>query len=306
MLAGGVGAAKFLRGLIRTVEPSSLTIVVNTGDDDRFFGLAVSPDLDTITYTLAGAQNRRTGWGLGGDSFRCFEALQRYYGPGWFHLGDRDLATHVYRSERLAAGARLSRITAEIADRFGVTTRVLPMTDDTVRTVVDTARGRLGFQEYLVQLRARPAVHAIRYLGASRAAPAPGVIAAIRRADAVILAPSNPFLSLGPMLAMPAIRRTLRERRRPVAAVAPIVGGRAVTGPLARLLRRSGFPVSTVGIARAYRSLIDVLLIDRRDGADAPALAAEGCRAVTSDLVFVTPGRAARASRDLLRALGLA
>jgi LPPG:FO 2-phospho-L-lactate transferase len=304
-LAGGVGAAKFLRGLIRIADPSALTIVVNTADDERFYGLAVSPDLDTVTYTLAGAANPRTGWGLRGDSFRCLDALGRFHGPGWFHLGDRDLATHIYRTERLARGASLAAVTAEICRAFGVATRVLPMSNDPVRTVVHTSEGRLAFQRYLVARRARPTVRAISYRGARRARPAPGVVAAIRDAAAVIIAPSNPFLSIGPILAIRGVRRALVARRGPVAAVSPIVGRRAVSGPLARLLRRFRLPVAAAGIAACYRPFLDTLVIDRRDREQAAALEAQGYRVVLAETVFATPVRAARTARSLLAALEL-
>ncbi len=300
-----MGAAKFLRGLLRVVDPSTVTIIVNTGDDERFFGLAVSPDLDTITYTAAGVANPERGWGLTGDSFRCLEALGRFYDATWFHLGDRDLATHVYRTERLAAGARLSDVTGEIARRFGVVSRIVPMTDDVVRTTLDTAAGALTFQEYLVHRRARPAVRRIRYVGARRARPAPGVVAAIRDADALVIAPSNPLLSIGPMLAIPGMRRALGRRRRPTVAVSPLVGGRAPTGPLARQLRRLGLPVSSVGIAACYRPFVDALVIDRRDAADADALARAGCRAIVADTLFRSTAEAARAARRLVAELGL-
>ena len=305
MLAGGVGAARFLRGLVRTAEPSTLTIVVNTADDERFFGLDVCPDLDTITYTLAGTANPRTGWGLQGDSFACLEALRRFYDAAWFHLGDRDLATHIYRTERLARGVSLSTVTAEICRRYGVQARVLPMSNDPVRTVLDTAEGRLSLQRYLVARRARPAIHAVHYLAAARARPAPGVLGALRAADAVIIAPSNPFLSIGPILALPGVRQTLTARRRPVVAVSPLVAGRAVSGPLARMLRRLGLPVSSVGIARCYRPFLDALVIDHSDSDDATALATLGCRAIVTNTIFTTPARAAHAARRLLAALPL-
>ncbi len=305
MLAGGVGAAKFLRGLLRAADPSSLTIVVNTGDDERFFGLAVSPDLDTITYTAAGLANPRAGWGVRGDSFHCLDALGRFYRETWFQLGDRDLATHVYRTHRLAAGARLSTVTAEISRALASPVRVLPMSDDPVRTVLDTTSGRLSFQEYLVRRRARPAVRAIRYLGAARARPAAGVLAAIRKATAVVIAPSNPLLSIGPILAVPGVRRTLERRTGPTVAVSPLVGGRAPSGPLARQLRRLGLPPSAVGIAGCYRPFLDALLIDRRDRAECAALAAVGCQAIVADTLFTSERRAATAARRLLKTLAL-
>ncbi len=305
VLAGGVGAAKFLRGLLRVADPSTLTVVVNTGDDERFFGLAVSPDLDTITYTAAGLANPRTGWGVRHDSFRCLASLARLYGDTpWFQLGDCDLATHIYRTHRLAAGARLSTVTAEIGRALGSRVRILPMTDDRVRTVIDTATGTLTFQDYLVRRHARPAVRAIRYLGAARARPAAGVLAAIRGAAAVIIAPSNPFLSIGPILAIPGVRHALERRRGPIAAVSPLVAGRAPSGPLARQLRRFALRPSTLGIASCYRPFLDALLIDRRDRRDVAALAAVGCRAILADTLFTTDRRAAAAARRLLDALG--
>jgi LPPG:FO 2-phospho-L-lactate transferase len=306
VLAGGVGAAKFLRGLIRSADPTALTIVVNTGDDDRFFGLAVSPDLDTITYTLAGLSPLRRGWGRDGESFTCLEALGTLYdGAGWFQLGDKDLATHIYRTDRLARGATLSAVTAELCRAHGVAPRVLPMSDQPVRTVVRTARERLSFQEYLIKRRARPAVRGVSYAGAHRASPAPGVLAAIRDAHAVVIAPSNPFLSIGPILAVPGVRAALRRRRGPVVAISPLVGGRAVTGPLARLLRRFGYPASSIGIARCYRGLLDALVIDRADACDAPALERLGCRAIVTDTLLTTPADAARVACATLRALRL-
>jgi LPPG:FO 2-phospho-L-lactate transferase len=307
VLAGGVGAAKFLRGLIRSADPAALTIVVNTADDDRFFGLAVSPDLDTITYTLAGLSPRHRGWGLADDRFECLGALGRLYDDaGWFQLGDKDLATHIYRTDRLAQGATLSTVTAELCRAFGVTARVLPMSDQPVRTIVHTRVGQLSFQRYLVGLRARPTVHGVTYRGAVAARPAPGVLTAIRNADAVIIAPSNPFLSIGPILAVPGIRRALRARRRPVVAVSPLVGGRAVTGPLARLLRHFGHPASSLGIADRYREFLDTMVIDRRDRSDVAALEQAGCRTIVADTLLTTPARSARVAKAILDALDLA
>ncbi len=299
-----MGAAKFLRGLIRSADPASLTIVVNTADDDRFFGLAVSPDLDTITYTLAGVSPRGRGWGVAGDRFRCLGALARLYDDaGWFQLGDRDLATHIYRTDRLARGATLSAVTAELGRAFDVTPRILPMTDQPVRTMIHTSRGRLSFQRYLIAERARPRVRSITYQGARSARPAPGVLAAIRDARAVLIAPSNPFLSIGPILAVPGIRRALAARRGPVAAISPLVRGRAVTGPLARLLRRFGYPATSVGIARCYRPFLDALVIDRSDRNEAAALEREGCRAILADTLLTTPARAQRVASTVLDAL---
>jgi LPPG:FO 2-phospho-L-lactate transferase len=305
VLAGGVGAAKFLRGLNRSVDPAAITIVVNTGDDDRFYGLAVSPDLDTVTYTLAGMAHPR-GWGLDGDQFRCLDALGRLYRDGgWFHLGDADLATHIYRTERLAQGATLGTVTTELCRAFGVTSRLLPMTNQTVRTILATAAGRLSLQQWLVARRARPRVRSLAYRGATVARPAPGVLAAIRDARCVVIAPSNPFLSVGPILAVPGVRRALASRRGPVVAISPLIGGRAVTGPLARLLRRFGYPASSLGIARCYQPFLDALVVDRRDREDAPALRAMGCEPIVADTELTTPARAARIADLLLDRLRL-
>jgi LPPG:FO 2-phospho-L-lactate transferase len=305
VLAGGVGAAKFLRGLLRVADPSTLTIIVNTGDDERFFGLAVSPDLDTITYTAAGLAPPQRGWGVRDDTFHCLASLGRFYPDTWFQLGDRDLATHLYRTQRLAAGARLSTVTAEIGRALGSPVQVLPMTDDPVRTVLDTRAGTLTFQEYLVRRRARPAVRTIRYVGAARARPASGVLAAIRESTAVIIAPSNPFLSIGPILAVPGVRRALERRRGPTVAVSPLVGGRAPSGPLARQLRRFGLQPSAAGIAACYRPFLDALLIDRADRAESAALGAIGCQVIVADTLFTTERRAEVAARRLLGALAL-
>lgn len=307
MLAGGVGAAKFLRGLIQVVDPSALTIVVNTGDDERFFGLAVSPDLDTVTYTLAGAANPRRGWGLRSDSFACHGALRRFFpGSTWFHLGDRDLATHIYRTKRLAEGATLTAVTSEICRVFGVGARVLPMSDDRVSTALDTPGGRLTFQRYFVARRALPRVRALHYLGATRAHPAPGVLRAIRDAAAVIIAPSNPYFSIGPILAVPGVRRALAARRQPVGAVCPIIGNRAVSGPLDRLLRAFGKPVSASGVASLYRPFLNVLAIDRRDRAQVRELEDLGCRIILGNILFDRRSNAERLARRLLTALELA
>jgi LPPG:FO 2-phospho-L-lactate transferase len=304
VLAGGVGAAKFLRGLIRSADPATLTVVVNTADVDEFYGLAVSPDLDTISYTLAGLAARRRGWGLEGDRFSCLQALRRFYpDAGWFQLGDRDLATHIYRTERLAEGASLSTVTAEICQALGVVPRVLPMSNDRVRTVVHTTRGALSFQRYLVARRARPPVRAVTYQGARSARPGPSVLRAIHDADLVVIAPSNPFLSIGPMLAIPGMRAALRGRHRPVVAVSPLVRGRAVTGPLTRLLRRFGLPASSRGIARCYSPFLDALVIDHADRADVTGLERDGCRAILADTVLTTPARAARVASTILEAL---
>jgi LPPG:FO 2-phospho-L-lactate transferase len=266
-LAGGVGAAKLLRGIIRVIPPPSLAVIVNTGDDERFYGLHVSPDVDTTIYTLAGVAPVGRGWGIAGDTSNVLGALERFYtADGWFRLGDQDFATHVRRTHALADGRTLAEVTAELARAFGVESRILPMSDDTVRTIVETRSGEtLSFQEYFVKRQARDRVRRLRYRGQRSATPAPGVIDAIRRADLLILPPSNPFTSIRPILGIRGIEHALRRRRVPLVAVSPIAGGRAVRGPLGDMLRAAGFSVSPVGIAEAYRGLLDGMVIDSSD-----------------------------------------
>jgi len=251
VLTGGTGGAKFVQGLSRILAPEEITLIVNTGDDLIWWGLHVSPDLDSITYALAGLLSQERGWGVEGDTFHCREAAVGLGAPAWFQLGDRDLATHLVRTELLASGKTLSEATAHIARRLGVAARVLPMTDSPVETRVLTPEGELSFQEYFVRERWRPAAQSVRFLGAERALPAPGVVEAIECCAAVVLAPSNPITSIGPILAVPGIREALRRTRAPVGAVSPIVAGAAVSGPAGQLMQAQGLPVSVEGIARA-------------------------------------------------------
>jgi LPPG:FO 2-phospho-L-lactate transferase len=304
VLAGGVGGARFLRGLSRRLDPRRLTIVGNTGDDEEFHGLHVSPDLDTVVYTLTGLADPARGWGRADETFACLAELRALGAPAWFQLGDRDLATHLVRTVRLRAGARLSRVTAELAAARGLRATLLPMTDDRVRTFVHTERGRLAFQEYLVRDRGRGRVRRIEIAGAAAARPAPGVLAALREADAVLLAPSNPFVSVGPMLAVPAIRRALARRRAPVAAVCPLVGGRPVRGPLHHMLRGLGHEVSPRGVARLYQGLVDWFVLDVADARWAPAIVGLGMRVLVTETLMTDVGAAARLATAVLRALG--
>ena len=297
-----MGAARFLRGLCSLLDPSRLTIVGNTADDDTFFGLHVSPDLDTVTYTLAGRAGAH-GWGLAGDGFATLEALGRYYADTWFQLGDRDLATHIYRTDQLRRGRTLSQVTAEITARNGVRQRLLPMSDQPVRTRVTLeGAGTIAFQDYLVHRRGRGRVRAIRYAGIRAAQPAPGVLAALRRADAVILPPSNPFVSIGPILALPGLRDVLRRHRR-VAAVTPLVKGLPIKGPLDRMLRGLGREVSAVGVAELYRDIVDVFVLDQRDAALAPRIAALGMRPVVTDTIMRSPAQSRALARVVLDSL---
>lgn len=276
MLAGGIGAARFLRGLCRHTNPRDVTIIGNTGDDEQIFGLHVAPDLDTVVYTLAGRAGEH-GWGLAGDSFTCLDALRTLGEPTWFQIGDRDLAVNLLRTAALQRGETLSAITARLVRSHGLRVTLLPMTHAPLRTFVHTERGRLAFQAYLVKGKGRGRVRRIEYAGAADARPAPGVLAAIRAADAVIIAPSNPLVSIGPMLAVDGIRRAVR-RHATVAAICPLVGGRPLKGPLHRMLRGLGLEVTPRGVAELYRDLVDVFVLDRTDSAWAPAIAELGMK----------------------------
>ncbi len=298
VLAGGVGAAKFLRGLIDVVDPASVTVIGNTADDDEFLGLHVSPDLDTVVYTLADAVDPETGWGLAGDTYACLEQSRLLGEDGWFLLGDADLATHVHRTQALRDGGTLTAATASIARAFGLACRVLPATDDPVRTIVTTDQGELPFQEYFVRRRWQDEVRGLRFEGIDRARPAPGVLTAISRADAVVVAPSNPLVSIGPVLAVPGVRDALHATRAPVAAVSPIVGGRALKGPADRMLASLGHEASALGVARMYADFLDVLVLDGADAALAPEIDALGVRAVVTDTIM----RNATSRRALARA----
>lgn len=307
-LAGGVGAARFLAGLVQVTEPAEIMVVVNTADDEVFHGLAVSPDLDTVTYTLAGAQNPEQGWGLADETFRVMDALDRYGVDTWFRLGDRDLATHLYRTERLAAGAPLSRVAIEIASAWGVAAHLVPMSDDPVRTRIDVRRPggeieTLRMQEWFVRERAGPPVAAVRFDGIDRARPAPGVLDALTRADTVIVCPSNPVISIGPILAVPGVRAALAARRTHVVGVSPIVAGAPVKGPADRLMAPLGLEVSAAGIARAYADVCATLVIDGRDTADAARVADAGVRPVVAETLMTDSRVAAALARHTLDAV---
>jgi LPPG:FO 2-phospho-L-lactate transferase len=307
-LAGGVGAARFLRGLVDVVPPTEVTAIVNTGDDDVFHGLCVSPDLDSVTYTLAGVSNPETGWGLEGETFRTMEAIERFGVATWFRLGDRDLATHLFRTERLRAGATLSEVTREVTAAFGVGARLLPMTDDRVATRItvehdDGGREELAMQDWFVRRGAEPPVLAVRFDGAEAAVPAPGVLEALASAETILVCPSNPVISIGPILAVPGIRDLLVSRRDRVVGVSPIIGGRPVRGPADRLMEPLGIEVSCVGVARAYREFCHTLVIDATDRAHAPAIEALGVRAVVADTLMRDSRVAAALARETLAAV---
>jgi LPPG:FO 2-phospho-L-lactate transferase len=299
-----VGAAKFLRGLVRVTGQPRLRVIVNTGDDEEFYGLHVSPDLDTIVYTLAGASNPTTGWGLEGESFNTLGALARFYGRAWFNLGDRDLATHLFRTERMRAGEPLSRITAEIARSYGMRAQVMPMSDERVRTFVKVrGRAAMPFQEYFVRRHFRGTVERIELRGAERARPLGAALGAIRDSAAVIVAPSNPFVSIGPILALRGMREAMRRARPRVAAISPIVGGKAIKGPAAKMLRALGHQASALGVARLYRDLCAVFVLDTADRSAAAAIEKLGMRAVVTDTIMADETRSARLANVVLRAL---
>ena len=299
-LAGGVGAARLLRGLVRVVAPADVTAVVNTGDDVVLHGLHVSPDLDTVTYTLAEAVNDETGWGLAGETWTVMDALERFGVETWFRLGDRDLATHLYRTTRLAAGAPLSSVTAEIARGWGLEVRLLPMTDDRVETRVTVEGTEIGFQDYFVRRRHSVAVERIRFAGAEQALPAPGVVDALGDAEVVVVCPSNPLLSIAPLLALPGLRDAVEARRSHTVAVSPIVGGVALKGPADRLLTELGHETSVVGVARLYASLAATLVIDEADARLAGAIEDAGMRCVVAPAVMHDPAAAAALAKTVL------
>jgi LPPG:FO 2-phospho-L-lactate transferase len=278
VLTGGTGGAKFVDGLRQIVPPEDLTIIVNTGDDLLWWGLYVSPDLDSITYMMAGRLSQERGWGVKGDTFFCLRTMGQLGQPIWFQAGDRDLATHILRSKLLSDGKTLSEVTAEIAARLGIRARILPMSNSRVETRVLTPVGELGFEEYFVERWFQDPVESVRFAGASDAEPAPGVIEAIRTADIVLLAPSNPVTSIGPILAVPGIRAALRESRARIVAVSPIIGGAAVSGPAGALLAAQGFAVSIAGVADLYGDFLDVLVVDSRDAQAAEELRKTGLR----------------------------
>ncbi|MHB1509270.1 MAG: 2-phospho-L-lactate transferase [Acidimicrobiales bacterium] len=266
VLCGGVGAARFLSGLLEIVPPADVTAIVNTGDDTELHGLSISPDLDTVTYTLAGRVNRETGWGLAGDEFTTMEALESLGGDAWFRLGNLDLATHLFRTGRLRSGSTLTQVTGELARAHGLGLSILPMSNDSVRTVLDLgAGGEVSFQDYFVRLRHAVAVSAVRFVGAERAAPAPGVLDALEAASVIVIAPSNPVVSIGPILAVPGVAEVLRARRDRVVAVSPIIAGAALKGPADRLLVELGGEATACGVARWLRGVCGTLVIDEAD-----------------------------------------
>jgi LPPG:FO 2-phospho-L-lactate transferase len=313
VLCGGVGAARFLRGLARVIPPDQITAIVNTGDDTSFHGLSISPDIDTITYTLADAIDQERGWGLEGETWTAMEALQRYAvvrppgstaAPTWFNLGDQDLATHFYRTARLAEGATLTDVTREVASAWGLGLTLLPMTDDRFRTMITLADdgSEIAFQDYFVRLRHSATVSGVRF--DHRAVPTPQVLQALDASAIVVIAPSNPLVSIAPIRDLPGVDDALARRSTTVVAVSPIVGGAALKGPADRMLVELGMEASVVGVARLYASIADALVIDPVDAGLADAVEAEGLRCVIEPSVMSTPERAESLARACLAAAG--
>ncbi|MGE3541600.1 MAG: 2-phospho-L-lactate transferase [Candidatus Tectimicrobiota bacterium] len=287
-LAGGVGAAKFLRGLVEVVPPETLTIISNTGDDICLYGLHISPDIDIVAYTLSGLVDATRGWGLQNDTFACLHMLQRYGEAGWFNLGDRDLATHILRTQRLQAGHSLTAVTHSLCQALGLTARVLPMCDAPVPSLIRTPSGLFHFQEYLVQRGGQEEVLEVCYHGIEQARPAPGVCEALAQAQAILICPSNPIISIGTILAVPGLRQALQASPAPVVAVSPIIQGATLKGPADKMLRGLGFEVSAYGVAQYYGDLLDGLVIDTLDVALQPRLADLGLRVLVTNTIMHT------------------
>lgn len=296
-LAGGVGAARFLEGLIRVVPQNRITIIGNVGDDTNFYGLHVSPDLDIVTYTLAGLVDHMKGWGFRDDTFQCQKMLQRYGYKPWFNLGDRDLATHLYRTELLGQRKRLSTVTSHIVSSLGLDVTLLPATDDRLQTYVSSGGRRMHFQEYMVKLQTRPRVNSVFFKGAKSAKPGPNVLRSITDADGIIIAPSNPIVSIGAILAVKGIRSALRKTGAQVVGISPIMGGKTVKGPADKLMKALGIECSAVGVAQVYRDFLDTLIIDQVDRKLAPRIRSLGIKTVVTQTLMKTMSDKVRLAR---------
>ena len=301
-LCGGVGGAKLAFGLTRILPPERLSIIINTGDDFEHLGLHISPDIDTVVYTLAELSDRERGWGLAGETWNFMASLRRLGGLDWFNLGDHDLAMHVERTRRLRAGASLTEITRDLAGALGLAHPLIPMSDQPVRTRVETEAGELGFQEYFVRERCQPVVRRIRFAGAEAARPSPALMALFARRDveAVVVCPSNPYLSIDPILATPGVREGLAGLGAPVVAVSPVVGGEAIKGPTAKLMRELGLQPNNLTVARHYRGLSEGLIIDRVDASEGPSLEAEGITPLVTGTVMRTDDDRIALAREAL------
>ncbi|HET8912277.1 MAG TPA: 2-phospho-L-lactate transferase [Ktedonobacteraceae bacterium] len=305
VLAGGVGAARFLEGLVQVVPQEEITVIVNTGDDRDFYGLHVSPDSDIVMYTLADLVDTTNGWGIRNDTYHTMKQLTAYGEEDWFMLGDRDLATHIYRTRRLRAGQPLSAIADELRLKLGLKLRVIPMTDQPFATHIRTANGLIHFEEYMVQHRAADDVLGVQFVGAKEAKPAPGVLDAIKQADAILLAPSNPIVSIGSILAVPGIHDALHEASGMTVAISPIIGGAPIKGPADKLMRGLKMDVSAVGVARCYRDFLDVMVIDQQDAALISQIEDLGIPAIATDTIMRDLETKAKLARTVLQAAGL-
>jgi LPPG:FO 2-phospho-L-lactate transferase len=299
-LAGGVGASKLLLGLYDVADPHALTVIVNTGDDITLHGLKISPDLDIVTYTLAGVIDSAKGWGFRGETFHALKRLAVFGRVNWFNLGDRDLATHIHRTAMLADGKTLTDAAESIRVALGVKSRILPMCDQPVPTIIDTPEGALHFQEYLVKRRAEPVVQRIRFDGVAAARPAPGVLEAIRDAGRILICPSNPLISIGPILAVPGVREALRARRKDVIAVCPIVGGKSLKGPSDKMLAQLGYEASAQGVAKLYSDFTGTFVIDSVDEPQAEDIRALGMDVAVIPTVMKTRGDKRKLARALI------
>ena len=304
VLAGGVGAARFLQGLLAVHRPSDITIVSNVGDDAAFFGLHVSPDIDIVLYHLAGISDEERGFGIKSDTFNVIDAIARYGYDTWFRLGDRDLATCITRTDLLRRGRTLSEVTAEIASALLVPARIIPVTNDRLRTKIRTDEGLLDFQEYFVHRRTEGHLREVVFEGADKASPAPGVIEAIAEASAVIITPSNPLVSVGPILSVAGVRDALKSTSARVVAVSPLVGGRALKGPADRMLRDQGMEANAVSIARIYQDFLDLLVIDDVDKDLKPQIEALGVEVVVTDTIMASMQKKSALARTVIEAAG--
>ncbi|MDQ2907566.1 MAG: 2-phospho-L-lactate transferase [Chloroflexota bacterium] len=305
VLAGGVGAARFLQGLVQLVPQEQITAIVNTGDDRDFYGLHVSPDLDIVMYTLAGLVDEAHGWGIRDDTYHVMQQLTRYGNEDWFQLGDRDLATHIQRTNLLRQGQTLSQVSDNLRQRFGLGLRILPMTDQRVATHIQTPAGLLHFQEYMVKRRCEDEVQDVVFVGMSEARPAPGLLDILKEAEAILIAPSNPIVSIGSILAVPGIHDTLHEASGMVVAVSPIVGGAPIKGPADKLMRGLGMDVSALGVARCYRDFLDVMVIDTQDAHLAGAIEDLGIPTLVTETIMRDGAAKANLARSVLQAAGV-
>jgi LPPG:FO 2-phospho-L-lactate transferase len=305
VLAGGVGAARFLQGLVQVIPQERLTVIVNTGDDRDFYGLHVSPDLDIVMYTLAGVVDEAHGWGIRNDSHNTMQQLTHYGNEDWFLLGDRDLATHIHRTNLLRQGKSLSEVTEELRNFFGLHMRILPMTDQAVATHIQTPVGLLHFQEYMVKRHCSDEVQDVVFVGARESRPAPGVVDAIKKAEAILIAPSNPIVSIGSILAVPGIHDALHEASGMVVAVSPIVGGAPIKGPADKLMRGLSMEVSAVGVARCYRDFLDVMVIDKQDEHLLSEIEDLGIPAVATNTIMHDMAAKAALAQKVLEVAGL-